>query len=105
MTLERRGKYPGVKIHLDEVETRRVLDILFNPQALTPTHPSTAAPAHAFKFVAKMAKLIEKELVADPTLLDQRTIEEITLELTTERDKAIAKLAKIQEGQSWNAST
>ena len=97
MNIERRGKYPGVKIHLDEVETRRVLDVLFGPGPV-----GAIQAANAFKIVAKMAKLIEKELVEDPALLDARTEAEILAELLLEREKANEKIARIEAGLMWN---
>lgn len=96
MNIERRGKYPGVKVHLDEKETREVLDVLFKVMVTAPTQ-------RAFKIVAKMAKLIDLELTKDPSLLDPRTPEEIRAELITERDKAIEKLSRLDAGIVWNA--
>lgn len=112
MNIERRGKYPGVKIHLDEKETRKVLGILFAPTAVEAFVSGKSVPeylcqadrtAAAFKFVAKMAKLIEAEMAKDPTVLDERSEAEIRAELITERDKAIEKLAKMESGAAWNA--
>lgn len=90
MKLEPRGKYPGVKIHLDEKETRDVLDI-----------DDKASTGKAWDFIVKLARKIHKLQNDLPTLLEERTEEEIRAELEEERDKSIAKLAAMDKGKDW----
>lgn len=94
MQIERRGKYPGVKVHLDEDECKQLA-------ALATSEPLTGNKTS--KVVMKLAGKIAAQLKEDKTTLQARTEEEIITELQTERDKAIEKLSKLAAGKAWNS--
>ena len=89
MKLEPRGKYPGIKIHLDEVEVK----------ALTNPPPSEI---EAFAFTTRLSKKIHALMQEHPDLLLPRTPEQIAAELQLELEKSQAKLAKMAAGGKWN---
>lgn len=89
MKLEPRGKYPGIKIHLDEVEVK----------ALTNPPPSEM---EAFAFTTRLGKKIRALMAEFPDLLAPRTEEQIKAELQLELEKSQLKLAKMAEGAKWN---
>lgn len=100
MKLERRGKYPGVKIHLEPEECLRVCDqiLWFNEQ-----DPPDPGPAHyGSAGLRKLYKLIRKAIAEDSTIFDDRTDDEIREELEVERDKSVEKLKKMKNGEVWN---
>lgn len=88
MEIERRGKFPGIKVHLDKDE----VEMLKSPDS---------QPAR--NLVMKLSKKISKQLIEDPSTLQQRSQDEIRTELETERDKAIEKLAKLSAGKQWSS--
>lgn len=90
MKIEPRGKYPGVKVHLDEKECEAVL-----------TDAKKTDKKAFLEFGLKLASKIFKLQQEKPNLLDARTDEEIRAELEEERDKAIKKLAAMDEGKDW----
>lgn len=103
MEIERRGKYPGVKVHLnpEEIEAVKALSvILATKSAWEPGN--TLLTKSGRKLVIKIAEKIAEELAADPLLLAPRNEEDIRTVLIKERDSAIAKLAKMDQGVAWN---
>lgn len=93
MKIEPRGKYPGVKVHLDEKECEE----LIKDQALN----SVEGERRLAKFGAKLVRKILTLQEESPTLLQPRTEDQIRAELIEERDKSIAKLAAMDQGQDW----
>ena len=87
MKLERRGKYPGVKVHLEPEECSAVTDDV-----------GICCPP----IIKKLRKLIKRAMKDDPSLFDDRTDDEIREELEVERDKSIEKLEKLNGGGKWN---
>jgi hypothetical protein len=87
--IEKRGKYPGVKVHLDRDEVRVFLGQMGGYPDL----------------VAKLRREIEKELKEHPDLLEERTPEQIKEELQLELRKAQEKLAKMEQGKQWNGES
>jgi hypothetical protein len=100
MKLETRGKYPGVKVHLDPDEVNIILDY-FNIEAVGvytgPGHPADKIEALLKKMNKELRKLQENE----PTLLEERTPEQIAAILAKEAEAATLKLARMKEGKDW----
>jgi hypothetical protein len=92
--LERRGKYPGVKVHLDKDQC------LVVQRYMTAPRPDGAKAA--FKaLTAEIAETINALLTDDPSVLEERTEEQIIKELEIERQKSEAKLKKLAAGKDW----
>jgi hypothetical protein len=85
--IERRGKYAGVKIHLDGEQCKAILDL-----------------HHTME---EIGLSIHNQLLAaleeDPSILEDRTEEEIKAELMIEAQKSILKLTAMQHGGDWKA--
>lgn len=94
MKLERRGKYPGIKVHFDPEECQQICDRL---EWLSIYHPD-----NQIKPLRKLRKLIKRAIDDDPTLFDDRTEDEIKKELKIERDKSTARLKLMNAGGKWN---
>lgn len=83
---ERRGKYPGVKIHLDREECEKVL----------------SGDKQVRKAVFKdITEQLHEHIKKDPTLLEERTEEEIKATLMKEFVESEKKLAHIKDGLDW----
>lgn len=98
MKIEKRGKYPGVKVHLEpdeaEVYVKFASDIAKSGQQVK----------GAISYVSLSAKLgskISKLIAEDPTLLKERTPEEIKHELEVEYESAALKLKALNKGEDW----
>lgn len=101
MEIERRGKFPGVKIHLDPAEVKAIGPLASFLEKIDPIKSVDARPGQ--KVVIKLASKIAQQLKEDSSTLQQRTPEEIRTELETERDKAIEKLARLDAGKKWSS--
>lgn len=99
--VERRGKYPGVKVHFDPEEIKKLTALAdyLNVELIEATE------VKGRKMLIKLAGKIKLVMEEDPSTLDERTPEEIIQVLEKERDSAIAKLAKIGAGQDWKKPT
>lgn len=91
--IEPRGKYPGVKLHLDKVECEALLKATTLSQA--------GKMNHAAFFFAEVVKKLVHLLDEVPHLLEDRTEAQITAELQLEMDKSKAKLEAISKGTDW----
>lgn len=89
--LERRGKYGGVKVHLDP-------DHCINLAKWVEKNDKAQLAHFCMKVGQDVVALMEK----DPTLLKPRSPEEIQAELKEEQVKATMKLAKAGCGLDWN---
>ena len=98
MKIEPRGKYPGVKIHFDKEECEILLDLVEYQSKLKKLLPP--GPLHA-QLTMKMAKSIYKLKEEMPTLLEDRTEEEIHATLSKELIESEQKLAAIGKGADW----
>ncbi len=100
MKLEPRGKYPGVKIHLDEkeVEALKVSGQLIGGEPI----PNLTVDHPFYRFGQKLSRKIHALMAEHPDLLMPRTPEQIKAELQLEQQKAADKLAKMAEGAKWN---
>ena len=92
MKLEPRGKYAGIKVHLDGPEVENVLSTGDN---------TVEAQEKALIFVKDLRKAIKGEMKKFPDLLTDKTPEQVAEMLVHEAEKAQAKLAALQEGKDW----
>lgn len=113
MKIERRGKYPGVKVHLDGDEARRIMedcaDIDTSVKKLLKLGSDGQIDVVQFlvtssEHATKLAKKIAKEFSEYPSLFDERTEEEIHAELETEFKAAGDKLAAMKSGKDWKST-
>lgn len=93
--VSKRGKYGGVKIHLDAEECEELLqlDVVggYNEENI------------AIKFASKLGKKISTLLKEEPNLLKERTPAEIQHELEVELESAQLKLAALAKGNDWKS--
>lgn len=94
MKIEPRGKFGGVKIHLDADEAQRFLDINPNIQSGTDIHFS-------WDFARSLREKTAKLLKQTPNLLQDKTDAEVATELNLEKTKAEKKLAAMAAGHNW----
>ena len=108
MDLERRSKYPGVKIHLEGHECQAYLDWLEQAKL----HLKGKGDIKLFEtleelvmmtYTRQIARLIKKAAKKDPNLLMPRTAEQVKAQLEKEQTKAAEKLARMAGGETWNA--
>lgn len=90
---ESRGKYPGVKAHLDPEECEWLLACVDSP-----FDPEDAMQV----FCRDLGKKIRKLMKSEPGLLQPRTHAQIEAELIEEGKKSAKKLAKAGAGLAWN---
>lgn len=88
---EPRGKFAGIKAHLDEIDCQGLLDAADESNTI-----------QLIAFAKHVAKLIRKLLKEEPNLLLPRTPDQIEAELVEEQKKASKKLAKAGAGLVWN---
>ena len=96
MKLEARGKYPGVKVHLDREECEAILQAT-PPSKGIPPGPQQRLTAFYFTLRGYLWDAIKK----DPLLLEDRTEDQIKAELLAEKEKSEKKLALIAKGKDW----
>lgn len=95
MKIEPRGKYPGIKIHLDEKEVEEFI-------GLNPDGKATVVSSGVGEALRKRLRTKVKDLLHEvPWLLKERTSEQIIAELTIEKEKSEKKLAAIAAGKDW----
>jgi hypothetical protein len=107
MHLERRGKYPGVKIHLTKAECELLLTFLADFDRAK-AHPdrlilNASARRGLYKHGKATARAIAEALADDPTILDARNEAEIRESMETELAKLTQKLAAFDAGEPWKA--
>ena len=95
MIIEPRGKFGGVKIHLDKEECERLLGKIakLDPQSL-----GKGAP---IKILVKMGKGIKKLQEQHPDLLQDKSLDQVMATLAEEAEKAQKKLEKLKEDPTW----
>jgi hypothetical protein len=118
MKLERRGKFAGVKIHLDADECHRLSDT-YSPSRKLLLNDITALVCKAsvkIHLTAKecqdilsfkhfipldiqkdMSASIKKAITKDPTILDKRTPEQVKEALENEQEKAETRLDQLND--------
>lgn len=119
MNLEKRGKFPGIKLHLTKEECEEVLVLRKEhktgkirklrerakegAKGFTTAEVAALSDAlcNALDWVLPVVKLIGKAIEEDPTILAERTEAEIVEELKAEKVKCEKKLAQIAAGEEW----
>lgn len=108
MKIEKRGKYPGVKVHLDPAECEKLMEFAKDIQVafLTgntssnklevelPALDQTSFFSISYKIGKQMNKLISK----DPDFLKERTPEQVKESLLKDKEKIEKQLAA---GAGW----
>lgn len=89
MKVEPRGKYAGVKLHLDENEVKQLLD--------AQVHGAKAAQS----LVQEMATSVSSALAKNPDMLKARTQAQIIKALKRDQKKISEQLAAIDGGKDW----
>lgn len=105
MKIETRGKYPGVKIHLDAEECQKILNgtTYYTGDNKIPGHDKGLG-YYEFEIkalmpiAAKMGKMIRDLLKENPRLLQERTKEEVLAILAKESEKSALQLATLKRG-------
>jgi len=97
--VEPRGKYAGVKVHLDGEESKLFLAFVKQPEGQHKFHLDESDPV--IKLVSKLGKKIKKLQFEVPTLLEDRTEEEIKKTLLRDQAKIKEQLDAIEAGQDW----
>lgn len=98
MKLEPRGKYAGIKIHLDKDETEHILGL--NAKATSP-HDVNTQNFKSREFVIKLGKKIHRLMQEHPDLLKDKSDEDVAKMLEYEAEKASKKLVALKSGKQW----
>lgn len=116
MKCEPRGKYSGVKVHLDEEECKTLLaaaegiaiDELYHTPTLVTACLAMLGDSGTLKtlqdvieHVRMLGEHIRKLLKQEPGLLNERTPEQIAAILAKESEKAALQLKALQSGAEW----
>lgn len=91
MKIEKRGKYPGVKVHLEPDEVEEV--VRFAGSVKTETF--------GVRLLTKLGKKINTLTGEHPDLLEERTDDQIREVLEGELKAAQEKLALMDAGHDW----
>lgn len=90
---ERRGKFPGTKIHLGAETSQLLIDLYKGP---TPNIRSDV-----YDLCVAIGRCLSKLIIEYPNLLKDRTPEEIKAELENEFTSAQKKLEAIAAKKDW----
>ena len=98
ITIHPRGKYPGVKCHLDGEEAAEFLAYYeANKKGIAEGELLSFPPKFASKLGKKIAALIEEV----PHLLEERTEEQIQEALKGDQEKIAKQLTALDKGKDW----
>ena len=97
MKIEPRGKYAGVKVHLDGDEAEMFLAWAGLKTMVTTQHKEV------INFASKLGSKIQRLIEEIPNLLEDRTEEQIQLALTGDAEKIEKQLKALKKGQDWKA--
>ena len=95
MKIEPRGKYAGVKVHLDGDEAMIFSRLWKNGK------PDQAEPAKILSFAIKLGGKINTLLKDMPNLLEDRTKEQIQEALLGDQAKIKKQLDAMKTGSDW----
>lgn len=84
-----RGKYAGVKVHLDGEECKGLIQY------------EVVDPVSAITFVVKLRKKIKALLAEEPLLLEDRTEEQVQAALLRDQEKITKQLKAMETGKDW----
>lgn len=94
---DRRGKYPGCKIHMDDKDCQEFLDWYTKYKVGEEVEPE------AVGFAKRIAKSIKVILTEHPDLLKERTPEQVEESLLRDKKKIEEQLAVKASGKDWKA--
>ena len=94
MKIEPRGKYAGVKVHLDGEEAAMFLEWAEKGIHL-------GDETNVIKFASKLGGKIQKLVGEMPNLLEDRTEEQIEKSLKGDAEKIEKQLKAIKKGKDW----
>ena len=97
MKVEPRGKYAGVKLHLDKDECQKLLNFYTSAQDTA----SGIILSAGTKFLLGMGKKVKDLLIDHPNLLHDRTDDEIHATLCKEAGESKLKLEAMGKGLDW----
>ena len=97
---DRRGKYPGCKVHFDEKDCQEFLEWHKKWKSGT-----TGENSHieAVNFCRKIAKTIKTVMAEHPDVLKERTEEQVRESLLKDQSKIEEQLATMKSGADWKA--
>lgn len=95
---DRRGKYRGCKVHLDEKDCQEFLG--WRERWKEGTN-AVQYKAEAVQFCRRMAKTIKEVLAENPDLLEERTSEQVKEALEKDAAKIKEQLAAMQSNKDW----
>ena len=98
MKIEKRGKYGGVKVHLDGEEAEEFLNYFTADKKGVVEGDLLIFPP---KFAVRLGKKIANLVSEFPTLFEDRTEEEIQEALSSDAEKIDAQLKALGEGKDW----
>lgn len=113
MKIEKRGKYAGVKVHLEPEECKPFISLFEDHQkagvskggmqAGVPGTTTYSTNPTYISLAVSLGKKISKMLQEYPSLMSPRTEAEIAAELLEEKKAAEKKLAALNAGKDWKA--
>ena len=101
MKIEPRGKYAGVKVHLDGDEAQEFLAWAEMCDKLLETKKLPETACKVIKFACKLGAKIEKLVGEVPNLFEDRTEEQIQESMKKDLDKILAQQHAMGEGKDW----
>lgn len=101
MKIEKRGKYPGIKVHLEPDECEPFITLAADHKK---AGGETATTPSYYTLAVKLGKKIAALNTEDPGVFTPRTQEEIKAELEEEMRSSAAKLAAMQNGSDWTTT-
>ena len=97
---ERRGKYPGVKVHLDDKECK----LLLGQYAYRKKNGLTQGVIDAaLQFAKEVTKSIRELQTEHPDLLEERTPEQVKESLLKDQKKIVEQLSTMHSGKDWKS--
>lgn len=101
MKIEPRGKYAGVKVHLDGDEAAMFLEWVKNGSKAPIYIPAQSEPV--ITFASKLGGKIQKLISEVPNLLEDRTEEQIKASMEKDLAKIHAQQEAMAKGKDWKA--
>ena len=96
---DRRGKYPGIKAHLDEADCQELLE--WYKHLKEGTKSSKELMPEGIQFAKRLAKTVKEVLAENPDLLEERTPEQVREALEKDQKKIQEQLATMKSGDDW----
>lgn len=102
MKIESRGKYAGIKVHLDAEEATQFLAWADQEGTIKDLKKVSVETVKVpVLFAIKLGGKIAKLLKDDPKVLEDRTPEQIAASMQKDLDKIIAQQHAMSSGKDW----